>query len=75
MAESIARIFLLALASYAAIGGVFALAFAAAGVGRIGFRLLILPGATALWPVLLRRWLRGDRALPRERNAHRERAR
>ncbi len=84
MAESIARAFLLAVSGYAAIGAVFAVAFAGFGVGRIdpgaegasfGFRLLILPGATALWPYLLRRWLRGDRTLPRERNAHRRAAR
>ena len=51
-------------------GSIFAVAFAAFGAARLdpnargaslGFRLLIvLPGATALWPLLLRRWLRGD---------------
>ena len=79
MAESIARGFLWLLAGYAGIGLVFAVAFAAAGVPRIdpnargasfGFRVVIVPGATALWPVLLRRWLRGDREPPLERNAH-----
>ncbi|MFI5317241.1 MAG: hypothetical protein ACHQ6T_16190 [Myxococcota bacterium] len=84
MAETSARILLLAVSCYAAIGGLFALAFAAFGVDRIdpgargagvGFRLLIVPGATALWPLLLRRWLRGEQALPRERNAHRRVAR
>lgn len=53
--------------AYVAAGVLFALAFAAWGVSRIdpvahgctaGFRLIILPGATALWPVLALRWAR-----------------
>jgi hypothetical protein len=53
--------------AYLAIGCCFALPFAARGVNRIdavaahgtpGFRLLLLPGATLLWPLLLRRVLR-----------------
>jgi hypothetical protein len=56
------------LSAYAAAGILFAVAFITAGVQRIdpaargtgaGFRLLILPGAAALWPLLLRRWLEG----------------
>jgi hypothetical protein len=52
---------------YAAVGVLFAIAFVVKGVERVdpvaagagwGFRLLILPGAAALWPLLLRRWLR-----------------
>jgi hypothetical protein len=52
--------------AYAAAGLVFAIPFAIAGIERIdpaargtsiGFRLLILPGAILLWPLLLRRWL------------------
>ena len=82
MAEAIARGFLWLLASYAAVGLCFAVAFAAAGAARIdpnahgaslGFRLVVLPGATALWPLLLRRWLRGAPP-PLERNAHRRAA-
>ena len=80
MAETIARGFLWLLASYAAVGLAFALAFAAFGAARIdpnargaslGFRLIVLPGAAALWPILLRRWLRGADEPPVERNAHR----
>ena len=80
MAETIARGFLWLLASYGAVGLGFAVAFAAFGAARIdrnahgasfGFRLLVLPGATALWPILLRRWLRGAHEPPVERNAHR----
>jgi hypothetical protein len=58
-----------ALALYAAIGAVVALAFAAFGVTRVqpaavslGARLLILPGALALWPYVLVRWTRVGRA-------------
>jgi hypothetical protein len=57
-----------ALGLYAAAGLLFALPFLAWGLPRIdtaargtslAFRLIILPGAIALWPVLLRWWLRG----------------
>jgi len=84
VAESIARGVLWLTAGYAGIGLVFALTFAALGAARIdpnaraasfGFRVVIVPGATALWPLLLRRWLRGDVEPPLERNAHRDAAR
>jgi len=67
---------------YAVIGLVFAIIFAFAGVGRIdesakgaslAFRLLIIPGAAALWPILLLRWARGQ-SPPMERNPHRDQA-
>jgi hypothetical protein len=54
-----------ALALYAGVGAVVALAFAAFGVTRVqsaamslGARILILPGAMALWPYVLWRWIR-----------------
>lgn len=56
------------LALYAGAGLVFALAFLSIGVGRIdpsargsglGFRLTILPGVVALWPLMLVRWIVG----------------
>jgi hypothetical protein len=56
-----------ALGLYAAAGLVFALPFLAWGLPRIdhaargsslAFRLVILPGAAALWPLLLYRWQR-----------------
>jgi hypothetical protein len=53
------------LAFYAGIGAAVALAFVAFGVTRaqpapmsLGARILILPGAAALWPHVLLRWLR-----------------
>ena len=67
------------LGIYLAVGIVFAIAFVWKGVGRIdpsaeegtlGFRLLILPGTAALWPILARRWLAGE-GPPEEQNPHR----
>ncbi len=66
MAELIVNILL----GYAGIGVLFAVAFVTIGAGRldpnavggpIGFRLLILPGAAALWPYLAIRWLTAGR--------------
>ena len=69
---------------YGVIGLVFAVAFISIGIGRIDsaakgspitFRLLILPGIAALWPVLLTRWLGGQAQPPIETNPHRRTAR
>jgi hypothetical protein len=69
-------------ALYLGLGLVFALGFAfrwvnrtdsVAAHGTSGFRLLLLPGATLLWPLLARRLLRGDQRPPVERTAHRTR--
>jgi hypothetical protein len=66
---------------YVWLGLLFALAFVTYGVTRVdtaaqdtgwGFRLLILPGVVALWPLLLRRWMRGAPEPPVETNAHRQ---
>lgn len=65
---------------YLGVGLAFGLWFAAKGAGRldpiaehgrVGFRLLVIPGAIALWPVLLLRIVRGGPAPPLERTAHR----
>ena len=67
---------------YLALGLLFAVPFAARGVNRIdpianggtwGFRLMIVPGVVALWPLLLMRWVRAAQP-PIERNAHRDAA-
>ena len=67
------------LGIYLSVGIVFAIAFVWKGGGKIdpsaqegtiGFRLLILPGAAALWPILARRWLDGA-GPPEEHNPHR----
>ncbi len=82
MLETLATLLVLAIGLYLAIGLVFALWFVWRGVdgidpsatqGTWGFRLLILPGTVALWPVLVRRRRLGEP--PQESNAHREAAR
>lgn len=54
------------LTAYAAAGLIFAVCFVISGIGRVdtaardaglGFRLIVLPGVTALWPLLLKRWI------------------
>jgi hypothetical protein len=69
---------------YAAAGAVFALPFVIRGVTQIDpagrgspwtFRILIVPGTIAFWPLLLLRWAAGSIAPPAEMNAHRKAAR
>lgn len=80
MAEHFVIVLIHALYLYALLGALFAAAFVAVGVQRLdeqaagsgwGFRLLIFPGAVAFWPLLLRRWISGQRVPPEERNPHR----
>jgi len=80
MLETIAKTFVYALAAYAGVGLLFAVPFVWIGVQRvddeaqgsgIAFRLLILPGVAAFWPMFLRRWGRGVMEPPVERNPHR----
>jgi hypothetical protein len=63
-------IVLIGLALYAAAGVAVAAAFVAFGVTRAlpeavpvsaGARILIFPGAAALWPYVLVRWLKSSR--------------
>ena len=74
------ELILWSLTIYLSWGFIFAIYFAVVGVkhidshavhGTLGFRLLIVPGAVMLWPVLMRRWLAGHREPPEEKNAHR----
>ena len=76
----IAARILIGLGIYLACGLVFAIPFALAGVKKIdphaahgswGFRLLIIPGTMAFWPLLLRRWASGMKEPPEENDAHR----
>ena len=69
---------------YGALGFLFAIWFAwrgagwldpVAGRGTIGFRLLIIPGATALWPYLVARLIAGGPTPREQRDAHRLAAR
>jgi len=55
------------LAVYGAAGVAFAIAFVSVGIARVdpvarhaplGFRLIVAPGAAALWPLLALRWVK-----------------
>lgn len=68
-----AAIMVYAAIVYLALGVAFAIPFVVRGAGVVdsgardapwSFRLLILPGAAALWPLMLMRWLSGVRAGP-----------
>ena len=63
----VAELLVDALTAYGLAGLVFGVAFVTMGIQRVdsvaehaplGFRLIVLPGAAALWPLLLVRWLR-----------------
>jgi hypothetical protein len=63
----IAEVILWACAAYLAVGLAIGTAFIWRGVDHVdaaaagttwAFRLVILPGAVALWPVIIRLWLR-----------------
>ena len=80
MFDTLLKIFVYALGIYASLGLIFAVPFVWVGVqrldseaqgSRVGFRLLILPGVTAFWPMFLKRWTRGTAEPPVERNPHR----
>jgi hypothetical protein len=75
------QIILIASGLYIGCGLLFAVAFVTVGAksvdsgaegGSWGFRLIILPGAMALWPLLLYRWIRQTHQPPTERTAHRQ---
>jgi hypothetical protein len=73
--------FLVVLAEiYLGLGLLFAIFFITNGAGKIdptakagtlGFRLLIIPGTMAFWPLLAKRWWRGHTEPPEEKNPHR----
>jgi hypothetical protein len=80
MLEIFAKAITYTLAGYASLGLVFAVPFVWLGVQRldseaqgsgIGFRLLILPGVAAFWPLFLYRWRHGVAEPPVESNPHR----
>ncbi len=65
---AVAEIFVAGVGLYALIGLAVALGFVTIGIPRAmphagpvtwGARLLLLPGAAVLWPLVLRRWLAG----------------
>ncbi len=73
----ISTILVMIVGIYLFIGLVFSLFFVARGINRVdpvardagwGFRLVVIPGVAALWPILYRRWRRGEQ--PQEFNDH-----
>ena len=80
MFETLAKLFVYALETYAGLGLISSVLFVSIGVSRldseaqrsgVGFRLLILPGVAAFWPMFLLRWTRRIAEPPVERNPHR----
>ena len=81
MFEIVAKACVYGLEVYAGLGLVFALVFVWAGVQNldseaqgsgVGFRLLILPGVAAFWPMLFYRWTQHVTEPPVEENPHRQ---
>ena len=82
MSEPLASWIVLGLTAYLGVGVLFAVVFVTrlvggidpdAREGSVGFRLAILPGAAALWPLLIGRALRGTPP-SEERSPHRDAA-
>ena len=80
MFETLAKLFVYALETYAGLGLIFSALFVWVGVQHldseaqgsgVGFRLLILPGVAAFWLMFLLRWTRGTAEPPVERSPHR----
>jgi hypothetical protein len=66
---AISMLFLYGFGLYLVLGVITAVAFVSLGVTQVqpysmtlGARILLLPGATALWPYVLVRWLKSRRA-------------
>jgi hypothetical protein len=66
-----AEIILLTAGIYLALGLLFAVGFSWRGwraiekpevEGTLVFKIMLIPGASLLWPLLLRRWLRANRS-------------
>ena len=83
MTETVAGWIVGLVGLYAGIGVLFAIPFVLVGAAKIdpsvakttwAFRLLILPGSAAFWPLLAKRWFGGVTEPPDERNAHRDAA-
>ncbi|GAB5518695.1 MAG: hypothetical protein RhofKO_09460 [Rhodothermales bacterium] len=83
MALLFAQLLSLALGIYVLLGLVFAIVFVTKGAAAIdpnaqegtwGFKLLIIPGAMAMWPWLLKRWRSGQDEPPPTRSTHYEAA-
>ena len=78
-AVSVAQLIIVIVKGYLVLGLIFAIPFIVFGIQRVDpsaknstipFRLMVLPGITLFWPLLLTRLLRGQEK-PTECNAHR----
>ena len=67
--ETLVSIILTIAGGYLLLGFLFAILFLSKGITKVdeaaidsswGFRLLILPGTICFWPVLLRKWIKGQ---------------
>ena len=83
MDVTLARALVWSLGTWLGLGAIFAVPFVIRGVDRLdpdahgsgwGFRLILLPGVAALWPLLAWRLIRRA-GPPEEHNAHRDAAR
>ena len=79
MTVELARMFAACVGAYALVGVGFGLVFVTVGLARVdpaargagwGFRIMVFPGAAALWPLLGWRWLRGRTRPPEQWTAH-----
>jgi hypothetical protein len=66
-----AHVVLILAAAYSALGVLFAVVFLARGMNKVDhatagapvrFFVLVFPGVAALWPLMLRKWLRARRS-------------
>lgn len=80
MLENLANSLVTIFYAYVALGALFAITFLTIGIARIdheaqgsglGFRLMIAPGAIALWPLLAYRWFTGITEPPLQKDPHR----
>ncbi len=81
--QSLVEIIITVAGVYFLLGFCFAIPFVFTGVQKLDpaakgakwrFRLFILPGVCAFWPLLLKRWISGKKEAPLEINEHRRRA-
>jgi hypothetical protein len=80
MYERISASIVVVVHLYIYLGAAFAFVFVIFGVSKLDheahgagplFRAIIFPGAVALWPVLLSRWIRGESEPPLQKDPHR----
>ena len=80
MYEQLINALVIAVYLYIGVGAIVGIVIASFGLARLdseaenagaGFRILVFPGIAALWPILLRRYLRGGGEPPIQKDSHR----